>query len=282
MKRVLKDLATIGLVLAAACILFPMVFVYLIHVTTPPKPPNLFAQLVDAKTLKFEPSGNVRFNGQLLQKLHTDETGNWPPDLKNSQEGKPDPAGVVDLGSDTWLLTCATIKSKAGEDSNARVTDNYIYQRQTKKYRPVASLSEARGLHSMLKLSDGRILIFGGYDNSANCIGSIELLDLKKNTCSIIAHSSEPRVSATLVEIAPNTVLAIGGHYPESTMVERINVDDHSCVTLGHLNKSRCFTTAVYRVSSTEYLVTGGSNGLSEPDSSDLPPELIKVPAEKH
>jgi|GEM_PF-6658989 len=281
MKHVLKDVTIVGLALAVACFVIPAVVVNFVNVSTPPKPANLFAQLVDRRDVIEEHSGNLRYKGQLLQKLPTNEMGNCPTELKKPLEGTPDPSGVLAMGDGLWLLTGATIKSKACSDPKARSTDNYLFQRQTKNYRSVASLSEGRVLHSMLKLSDGRVLIFGGCDISAVCIDSFELLDLKRNTCSIICHSSEGKSGTDLVEIKPNIVLAIGARYPDSTAVELIDIDSHTCTMLGHLNKSRCYSS-VYRVSPSEYLVVGGYNSLSEPDSNHLPPELIKVPATMH
>ncbi|MBS2007540.1 MAG: hypothetical protein JST01_10895 [Cyanobacteria bacterium SZAS TMP-1] len=278
--RIAIEMLGMVFVVVCACSLSFRATEFFVKAATPPKPPNLFARLVSKGDVFIDSSRNVRYKGVLLGRLRKDEVRKRPVEIEKAPNGLK--ADCFYLGDGTWLLSGGQYDSKSDRELPEMSADNFLFQERTKRFLPLPPLSKARKLPSVLKLTDGRILIFGGWDSKgAGFEPLIELLDLTSNTCSSIGRSTIGREGATLSEIAPNVVLAISGDYPNTPIVEIIRVNQRSCTPLGYLNKPR-FGAVVFKASAGEYLVVGGCNQLSEPDSNDLPAELITLRVESY
>ena len=88
-----------------------------------------------------------------------------------------------------------------------------IYDPQTQSFTTAGSMTQARSTHTATKLSDGRVLIVGGYAVYGPGIASptAEIYDPGTGTCSAVAAPSMGRTLHTATLLADGRVLVIGG-----------------------------------------------------------------------
>ena len=73
------------------------------------------------------------------------------------------------------------------------------------------TLSHPRAAHTATVLSDGRVLLVGGYDLSRNVVASAEIYDPVANTITAVPSLSTPRTQHTATLLADGRVLVLGG-----------------------------------------------------------------------
>ena len=102
-------------------------------------------------------------------------------------------------------------------------------QRSTEVYDPIsntwtstADLSQARQLHSLVLLGDGRVLAVGGMResettwNANSYVSEIEIYDPLTDYWRIVGNLPEPRVNATATLLSDGRVWVAGGRYLET------------------------------------------------------------------
>lgn len=164
---------------------------------------------------------------------------------------------------------------------------SYYFEESSKQFKSAPSLSFGRLNHSLLQLLDGRVLVYGGY-GSGN-VGTpethIEILDLKKKSSTVLPSRSQGANDATLKEISPGKVIAIGGkkapgddNNTDSSIIELIDTRSGLCKKLGRLNRARMLPS-VFRLENGDLLVVDGLVSDSHGQTlGPLPAELIKNP----
>ena len=80
------------------------------------------------------------------------------------------------------------------------------------------SMNVARDSHTATRLDDGRVLIAGGEDSSANPLASAELYDPATGTFSLTGSMSEPRLYHTATLLMDGKVLIAGGLNSSGTL----------------------------------------------------------------
>jgi hypothetical protein len=233
--------------------------------------PNTFAQLLTPNDISILGDDRVGYMGKTMHSLGKVKSSSIPNELKKLPNGSSSPSRLY-LGDDKWLA------SGGFKGDLVRCKSNYLFDGRTKHFAVLPPLAKARKDHSLLKLANGNVLIFGGFEDDNN-EKTFELMDMVHKQCTIICSSNEGRLNPTLVEIAPNKVLAVGGDAPDSTIVDLVDIDSGVCTEQGHLHKERV-GAEVFRISNDSFLIVGGYNCLSEKDSGRLPPEIVRI--QKH
>ncbi len=123
------------------------------------------------------------------------------------------------------------------------------------------SLTSARHVHTAALLSDGRVLVAGGYDNSG-AIGSAELYNPDPGTWSDTDSMTDARYYHTLTLLSDGKVLVAGGLDNSSDLASAELYDPvmDTWSPTGALPESRSYHTAT-RLPNGEVLVTGGGSG---------------------
>ena len=85
-----------------------------------------------------------------------------------------------------------------------------LYDPKTGTFSPTGSMATARELHTATALSDGRVLIAGGWDGLST-LASAELYDPKTGTFSPAASMATARDTHTATVLSDGRVLIAGG-----------------------------------------------------------------------
>lgn len=104
------------------------------------------------------------------------------------------------------------------------------------------TLNTGRSNHRSLTLTDGRILVVGGYDGNQD-LSSCELIDPNDWSVTLTGSMAEARSSHSLVLLNDGRVLAIGGYNPDlgyqMTSCEIYNPTDGTWTTTGAMATGR-------------------------------------------
>ncbi|MDX1989575.1 MAG: kelch repeat-containing protein, partial [Candidatus Obscuribacter sp.] len=192
------------------------------------------------------------------------------PPLESMVDKTPENASgfaALKLKGGDWLVSGGIIIKTENEVITGRLSkSNYYFEESSKQFKSAPSLSFGRLNHSLFQLSDGRVLVYGGY-GSANVDTPethIEILDLKKKSSTVLPSRSQGASDATLTEISPGKVIAIGGkkapgedNNTDSSIIELIDTKSGLCKKLGRLNRARMLPS-VFRLENGDLLVVDG------------------------
>lgn len=139
-----------------------------------------------------------------------------------------DSAELYDPKTEIWQATGSLVEKRqgirslvvlksgkvllAGEHDTLRGAE--LYNPETGKWSATGNLETGRGGHTTTLLPDGRVLIAGGIDYSADgspIFSSAELYDADKGTWSATGSMAESRFKHTAVLLASGEVLVAGG-----------------------------------------------------------------------
>ncbi|MBI5171355.1 MAG: hypothetical protein HY986_00610 [Candidatus Melainabacteria bacterium] len=213
------------------------------------------------------------------------------PPLESMVHKTPENASgfaALKLKGGDWLVSGGIIIKTENEVITGRLSkNNYYFEESSKQFKSAPSLSFGRLNHSLIQLLDGRVLVYGGY-GSGN-VGTpethIEILELKKKSSTVLPSRSQGANDATLTEISPGKVIAIGGkkapgedNNTDSSIIELIDTKSGLCKKLGRLNRARMLPS-VFRLENGDLLVVDGLVSDSHGQTlGPLPAELIKNP----
>lgn len=91
-----------------------------------------------------------------------------------------------------------------------------IYDASTASFEPVEAMSVGRGSHEATLLSDGRVLVTGGWTDDGPS-ASAEIWDPANRAWRPIGSMTEPRVSHNAVALPDGRLLIVGGDEPLQT-----------------------------------------------------------------
>lgn len=196
------------------------------------------AEVVPSKELTIDQLGNVSYKNRPVGKLN--DYKRPPPEsmVDKTQENASGFAALKLKGGDLLVSGGIIIKTENEVITGRLSISNYYFEESSKQFKSAPSLSFGRLNHSLLQLSDGRVLVYGGY-GSGN-VGTpethIEILDLKKKSSTVLPSRSQDANDATLTEISPGKVIAIGGkkapgedNNTDSSIIELIDTKSGLC-----------------------------------------------------
>ncbi len=193
------------------------------------------AELYDPTTGKFSPTGSMsqaRYshtatllqNGVVLIAGGDDDSGASLVTLASAElydpaTGKFNPTGSMQtareyhtatlLSDGRALITGGYVVHPGSDD--ATLASAELYDPATGKFSATASIKNERRQHTATLLSDGRVLIAGGEDESETALASTELYDPEAGKFSPAGSLAQARFYHTATRLSDGRVLIAGG-----------------------------------------------------------------------
>jgi hypothetical protein len=193
------------------------------------------AEIYDPKTGKFSPTGSMsqaRYshtatllqNGVVLIAGGDDDSGASLVTLASAElydpaTGKFNPTGSMQtareyhtatlLSDGRALITGGYVVHPGSDD--ATLASAELYDPATGKFSATASIKNERRQHTATLLSDGRVLIAGGEDESETALASTELYDPEAGKFSPAGSLAQARFYHTATRLSDGRVLIAGG-----------------------------------------------------------------------
>jgi len=164
-------------------------------------------------------------------------------DNNNSQKD------VLVTGGGAGTLTAAT---------GLASTELWDYRRM--RFTPGPNMSNARALHSSVRLNDGRVLIIGGADQNGTVLSSCEIYNPATNSFSTTGSMGTPRILFGACKLPNGTVMVAGG-------TSTLQPDVVAAIT-GTLSSAEIYNPA-----------TGNWSGIASIAGRRLAPALTTLPS---
>jgi hypothetical protein len=135
-----------------------------------------------------------------------------------------------------------------------------VYSPALREFSPTGSLNTPRKYHTATLLSNGMVLIVGGYDAAGNPLASAELFNPASETFTLTGSLNFARAGHTATLLGNGMVLIAGGSGPGTTLpdpAELYDPETGSFSVTGSLNAARTSHTATLLNDGT-VLIAGG------------------------
>jgi WD40 repeat protein len=253
------------------------------------------AELYDPKTGTFSPTGSMTTargvptatqlsDGRVLIAGGYDSTGDitagkilTSAELYDPKTGTFSPTGSMTaarLGETATALSDGLVLiAGGGGDSAGKVilASAELYDPKTGTFSPTGSMATARSSDTATVLSDGSVLIAGGYD-STGPLASAELYDPKTGTFGPTGSMATARASSTATALADGSVLIAGG-YDSTGPLASAELYDPGTGTFsptGSMTTARIIPTATALSDGRVLIVGGGDSSGKQLASAEL------------
>jgi Bacterial Ig-like domain (group 2)/Galactose oxidase, central domain/Kelch motif len=148
-----------------------------------------------------------------------------------------------------------------------------LYNPATASFAPTGSLNTARSEQTATLLSNGMVLIAGGYDSNGNPLASAELYNPTTATFISTGSLNVPRYNHTATLLANGTVLVAGGTSGNGSVVasaELYNPTTGTFTSTGSLNTARAYHSATLLNNGTVLIAGGFNTGIFGLNSAEI------------
>jgi hypothetical protein len=152
-------------------------------------------------------------------------TGNWTPTASMASSRALHTATLL---ADGEVLVAGGASTYHGSKGTVRATAE-IYDPKTASWRAAAPLSVARYHHTAVLLSDGRVLIAGGWSfttNSDPSLATAEIYDPAADTWTATGSMAVGRARARMAALLDGRVLVVGGVDPAYRVMATAEIYD--------------------------------------------------------
>jgi N-acetylneuraminic acid mutarotase len=145
-----------------------------------------------------------------------------------------------------------------------------LYDPDSGRWTGTGSMIKARGGHTATLLSDGNVLVIGGYvldaQGATEALASAELYDPRTGTWTATASMKQARSDLTATLLRNGKVLVVGN----GRSAELYDPGDGSWTATGEMNQIRGFGSTATLLPDGTVLVAGGGSGVSGAASAEL------------
>src|SRR3954451_13900936 len=177
-------------------------------------------------------------------------TGRYQPTMTVLDDGRVLVAGGSgDIDSADGMKAAVTLASAE------------VYDPEANTWTDVPAMSDARAQATATRLSDGNVLVAGGYDDATGELKSAELFDPKTNTWSATGSLADGRDAATATALPDGDVLVTGGDGGQSALAsaELYQADSKTWKSVASMAGARQSAAATLLNDGT-VLVAGGAD----------------------
>ncbi len=174
------------------------------------------------------------------------------------------------LGDGRVLLTGGQTDNNHGNGSNT----SEIFDPTTQTFSSVtATMTTPRGGHSATLLSDGRVLLFGGFNNSSVALNTAELFDPSTQTFAALANKMTLGRSELTATLLPNGRVLLSGGSSSNTDFNTAETFDPSTQGFTAIAATMMAVRSGHGASplaNGSPLITGGAIGAAPPSSGTI------------
>jgi WD40 repeat protein len=221
--------------------------------------------LTDGRVLIAGPAFSSAFPRATLAsaELYDPKTGIFSP---------TDPTAEVPGGHTATLLSDGRVLIAGGDgdltaNSGGPLASAELWDPKTGKFAPTGSMITSRDGHTATLLSDGRVLIAGGFglvsSGTYGVLASAELYDPKTGTFTVTGSMTTARQYHTATRLSDGRVLITGGFDVSGASLASAELYDPRTGTFtvtGSMTHARLFDTATL-LSDSRVLMAGGWTG---------------------
>jgi hypothetical protein len=207
-------------------------------------------------------------------------SGEEPPDVL------PDATSRyrITLLKNGWVLLSGGYKPEAKDQPLNLSSAIYFWNPANRKLENNQHLQTARAMHDVTTLTNGKILVTGGISNEGHYLTQVEIIDPTTRSVTSGGNLLEARLSPSILKLKDGRVLLAGGQIDldksggmESQTAEIYDPVKKTSRLCGDLRYCRQGDTLL-QISERSFLLIGGYNSQSEPNSRHLPAEILTLP----
>jgi hypothetical protein len=173
-----------------------------------------------------------------------------------------DTPSVATIGPSTGLAICVSAGSATISATIGSITAATTLLVAVDVWIPTGSMTSPRELHTATMLSNGKVLVAGGVDNTGYSIATAEIYDPVAGTWTATGSMTVPRDTHTATLLPNGTVLVAGGDGQGAiqSSAEIYNPVSGTWTGTGNMTTARAYFTATL-LPNGKVLVAGGAGG---------------------
>ena len=165
-----------------------------------------------------------------------------------------------------------TLISGGADNTNPALPTAELYDPSKGTFAATGNMAVARALHTETPLSNGKLLVTGGF-NPIGVVNSTELYDPSSKTFAVSAPMNSPRAGHTATSLQNGKVLLAGGlgsNSRPSNTAEVYDPSNGSFAVAGSMTRLRAFHTATLLNDGTVFITGGSSDNFSVLSTAEI------------